>query len=123
MDGPSEKPKGVTTGATGTADFTIGSDGSITYTITVNGLSSNPTASHIHGPADANTAAGPIVTFDSIAKTMTGTLSTGTIDAAHVQGGISMDSLKTLMRSGMVYVNVHTTKNKDGEIRGQITKR
>jgi hypothetical protein len=32
-----------------------------------------------------------------------------------------MDSLVTLMRTGNAYVNVHTSANKGGEIRGQLT--
>src|SRR4051812_34534828 len=71
MNGQSERPKPVNTTATGSADFTLTSNGAISYTITVNGLSSNPTGAHIHGPADTSSAAGPIVTFDSISKTMT----------------------------------------------------
>lgn len=122
LDGLSERPTTVNTGATGSADFTITSSGSITYTINVTGLSSNPTGAHIHGPADANGTAGPIVPFDSVSQTMTGTLATGSIDASRVQG-ISIDSLKALMRNGMAYVNVHTANHKDGEVRGQIMKR
>jgi hypothetical protein len=121
MDGLSERPTTVNTGASGTADLTIMSGGTISYTLTVTGLSSNPTAAHIHGPADANTAAGPIVTFDSLTPTMSGTLASGSFDASSVQG-ISMDSLKALMRNGMAYVNVHTVNHKDGEIRGQIKR-
>jgi hypothetical protein len=122
MDGLSERPATVNTGATGSAEVTITSGGAITYSINVTGLSSNPTGLHIHGPADANSTAGPIVAFDSVAQTMTGTLSSGTIDASKVQG-ISMDSLKSLIRNGMTYVNVHTANHKDGEVRGQLTRR
>jgi hypothetical protein len=53
---------------------------------------------------------------------MTGTLASGTVDAAKVQG-ISVDSLKTLIRNGMTYVNVHTATHKDGEVRGQLARR
>lgn len=122
MDGLSERPTTINTGATGTADFTMNTDGSIGYTINVTGLSSNPTGAHIHGPADANATAGPIFPFDSVAQTMSGTLATGTIGASNMQG-ITVDSLKALMRNGMAYVNIHTANHKDGEIRGQITKR
>lgn len=122
MDGLSERPVTVNTGATGSADFTLKADGTIAYTITVTGLSSNPTAAHIHGPADMNAAAGPLLPFNGLAQTMTGTIASGVIDAAMVQG-VGIDSLKALMRNGMAYVNVHTATNKDGEIRGQIVKR
>jgi hypothetical protein len=124
MDGLSERPTTLNTGATGSADFTITAGGSVNYTITVNGLSSSATGAHIHGPADANAVAGPIVAFDSLPQATTGTLASGTISAAQMQGnGISIDSLKSLMRNGMAYVNIHTANHKDGEIRGQIVKR
>lgn len=124
LDGLSERPTTLNTGATGSAEFTITGSGVINYTITVNGLSSNPVGAHIHGPADANGTAGPIVSFDSLPQMTTGTLATGTIDAARMTGnGISLDSLKALFRNGMSYVNVHSASHKDGEIRGQIVKR
>jgi hypothetical protein len=124
MDGLSERPTTLNTGATGGADFTITPSGAVNYTITVNGLSSSPTGAHIHGPADANATAGPIVAFDSLPQATTGTLASGTISAAQMQGnGISIDSLKSLLRNGMAYVNIHTANHKDGEIRGQIMKR
>jgi hypothetical protein len=124
MDGLSERPTTLNTGATGSADFTITSGGAINYSITVNGLSSTPTGAHIHGPADANATAGPIVAFDSLPQSTTGTLASGTIGAAQMQGnGISIDSLKSLLRNGMAYVNIHTANHKDGEIRGQIVRR
>jgi hypothetical protein len=122
LDGLSERPTTINTGATGTADFTITSGGAINYTISVTGLSSNPTGLHIHGPADANSTAGPVLAFDAPPAMTSGTLASGAIDGAKLQG-ISMDSLKALMRNGMAYVNVHTANHKDGEVRGQITRR
>jgi hypothetical protein len=122
LDGLAERPATVNTGATGTAEVTITAAGAINYTITATGLSSNPTGLHIHGPADANGSAGPIVVFDAPPAATTGTLGTGSIDAAKLQG-ISMDSLKTLIRNGLTYVNVHTANHKDGEIRGQLARR
>ena len=52
---------------------------------------------------------------------LSGVLANGTFSTTNIQlPGVSFDSLLTLMRLGRTYVNVHTTANPDGEIRGQI---
>src|SRR5262249_45507841 len=107
---------------------------SIAYSITVNGLNS-PQQAHIH--TGAATATGPVRVWlcgaaslappagspdcaGSAGNVVTGSLVSGTVNTT-VAGGISMDSVVSLMRSGGAYVNVHTTANAGGEIRGQIT--
>jgi hypothetical protein len=42
--------------------------------------------------------------------------------ASAFQGVFTMDSVLTRMRNGTAYVNVHTTANPGGEIRGQIQR-
>jgi CHRD domain. len=77
---------------------------------------------HIHqAPAGEN---GGIVVFlfgnpftDPV--TVNGTLAEGTITATDVIG-LDFDALLTVMREGNTYVQVHTTTNPPGEIRGQI---
>jgi hypothetical protein len=52
-----------------------------------------------------------------------GVLAEGTITAADLVGPLSGKSLSDLMTdvmAGETYVNVHTTQNPAGEIRGQI---
>ncbi len=47
----------------------------------------------------------------------------GTITSSNLQGpmaGKQISDLVNLIKSGQSYVNVHTEKNKNGEIRGQI---
>lgn len=124
MNGANERPNPVTTNATGTA--TIVKDGATyTYTITYSGLSSAPTGAHIHGPGGTSAPAGVLVPFPTTgAPAGTGTL-TGTFTAATIiaSRGVSGDSLDVLLRSGNAYVNVHSTTNPGGEIRGQLTLR
>jgi hypothetical protein len=40
--------------------------------------------------------------------------------AANLPAGVTLESLKTLLASGNAYVDVHTTANPAGELRGQI---
>lgn len=121
LAGADEVPP-VTTTATGSAGFTATpgtSATTVTYSVTVNGLTGPAVAAHIHGPADVNTAAGVIVPL-----TITGTGTSGAIIGGSFtstgNANVSMDSLLVLLRNGNAYVNVHTALHPDGEIRGQI---
>ena len=110
LNGASEVPP-VTTSATGTASLTmIGSQ--LSYVVTYSGLTSPATASHIHGPADVAHAAGVLVPLNTPAGT-SGTIS-GTLS-------LTPQVLADVL-AGMTYINIHTTTNGGGEIRGQITR-
>ena len=124
--GANEVPAVATT-ASGEATLSL-SGTTITYSIVVSNLTS-PTASHIH--SGSATVSGPVRFWlcggggqpDCATGTpLTGTLVTGTNSATVSTGSgpISMDSLLILMRNGNAYVNVHTSANPSGEIRGQI---
>ena len=122
--GQNERPNPVTTTATGTARVTDDGGATMSYLVTVTGIQ-NVTAAHIHvGPVDS---AGPIaVDLAPNTSVTTGTLANSSFDQSDIrplqQGAqpISMDSLRALMRVGRTYVNVHTTQNPAGEIRGQL---
>jgi len=116
-----DPPVPITSGATGTTTFTQ-SGTSMSYTITVAGLSSTPSAAHIHGPADAATNAGILVPLPLTAPATSGTIATGTFTAADIvpSSGLTFDALVALMRAGNTYVNVHTANHQAGEIRGQV---
>lgn len=101
------------------------------YNVTFTGLTANVNNGHIHGPADAGVASGALVNFNTLAGgsfsfgqtngTATGSLvlTPATVVTATVNG----DSLKKLLFAGKTYVNIHTTANNSGEIRGQITRK
>jgi phosphoribosylformimino-5-aminoimidazole carboxamide ribonucleotide (ProFAR) isomerase len=85
------------------------------------------TQAHIH-VGDANTA-GPIVVelFNAggtpVSFTTRGELVDDTFTEADIQaaGGIeTLDDLLDAMEAGNTYVNVHTSANPAGEIRGQL---
>jgi CHRD domain len=119
LSGAEEVPP-VTTTATGSATVSIeGSE--IVYRVEVTNLE-NVLISHIHvAPPGEN---GDVrMNLCNTAETPaceggTGVLVEGSNSVT--QGGISFDSLVSAIRAGNAYVNVHTTQNQNGEIRGQL---
>ncbi len=83
----------------------------LTWTITYSDLSSDVTAAHIHsGAAGAN---GKVV----IPLTAKG----ATANPSPIKGSATITDDQAMdLSSGNMYVNVHTTDHKGGEIRGQI---
>ena len=105
LDGAQETPP-VTTNAVGTGWFSLQND-SLHFQITFAGLSSTLSAAHFH--MGAMGVAGGVV------KPITFTDST----LNSVWADISNDNLLALLK-GNIYVNVHSSNNPNGEIRGQV---
>jgi len=144
--GGNETPTPVTTPGTGTAMFAVTLDTFLSFRIDVATLDS-ATAAHIHEGA-AGVPGSIIVTLyggASACRNTAGEPINGTSPRckAAYSGGLSQgqfapsqltqlpatygttprarfDSLLALMRSGNVYVNVHTIANPGGHIRGQV---
>lgn len=111
----------VETKAKGEADFKLSKDGKeLTYILTLTNIE-NVTAAHIHlGGMSEN--GGPIVGLFAGPKKegkFSGELVKGTIKDKDLAGK-SVGDIVALIRSGGTYVNVHTDKFPDGEVRGQI---
>lgn len=107
LKGASEVPP-TTSAATGKADVSFDSGSkNLDWTITYSGLSGDATAAHFHGPAPEGKNAGPMVTIDKLASPSKGSAT------------LTEDQTKALT-GGQMYVNVHTAKFPDGEIRGQL---
>jgi hypothetical protein len=107
MRGANEVPA-VAGGASGTATFTL-TGKTLSYMVTVNGLSGNAAASHIHfGAAGSN---GGIVYPFSAAAVQSGQVASGLIDLTlPISNGttsISGDSLLTLLNGGLLYQRAH----------------
>lgn len=121
LSGANEKPNPTVSTATGTATYTL-TGNSLSYIVSVNGLTAPATASHIHvgGAAVSGAVIVPYVT----GSVQSGNLTSGTIDlSTTVSNGTSTitgDSLKVLLNNGNAYTNVHTSSSPGGEIRGQI---
>jgi len=104
---------------TGTGTFTLSFDSTqatLTATLTFSGLTSSADAAHLHFGA-AGTGGGPIV-FDLSLVPFTSPLVV-TLTSTDVQTLTFEDAIDALM-TGNIYVNVHTTTNAGGEIRGQV---
>jgi CHRD domain len=82
----------------------------LTYSVSYTGLTGPATAAHFHGPAAAGANAGVAVPVKDVASPIKAEATLTDAQAADLQGG-------------KWYFNVHTEKNKGGEIRGQLTKK
>ena len=94
--------------ATGTADISVDTEAKkITWTVTHSGLTGEPTAAHFHGPAAAGENAGPAIDISA-------NIASGSADLT--------DAQLADLHAGKMYLNIHTEKFPDGEIRGQVIK-
>jgi hypothetical protein len=106
------KPTGVRANAGGTFGVTLtekGTSYSVKWTLTFRNLTGPATAAHIHRGKTGK--AGPVVV------PLCGPCKSGRTGSAPVSKAVV-----TAMKAGSTYVNIHTAKNKAGEIRGQIRK-
>jgi len=126
LSGAGETPApGINTGAFGSATVVVDMTArTVTYTVTVFNLPSGVTASHIH--AGAAGTAGPVVVNFAPPTTASNDFSfTGVVPdtafALNPAVGIrSADDMFQAILGGNSYVNVHSSVNPGGEIRGQL---
>ncbi len=106
LAGSQEVPP-VTTSASGTGSIVIAPDGSVSGSVTTAGV--DGTMAHIHeAPMGQN---GPvIVPFTKTADSMWSVPAGAKLTDAQLQS----------LKSGNLYINVHSAANKGGEIRGQL---
>jgi Cu/Zn superoxide dismutase len=100
-------------GASGTGAFTLNATRTgLDYRVTVAGLTGPPTAAHFHNAPPG--VSGGVVR----AISLTGNTGAGTWTDADTQA--LSDSMVSELLRGRIYVNVHTSTNPPGEIRGQL---
>jgi hypothetical protein len=129
LRGAEEVPP-INTAGTGAFDMTI-QPGTITFSLTFSGLSSNLAVAHLHF-APSKVAGGVMIFLcggggqPACPAATSGTI-TGTITAANVTGpttqGIApgdLDSALEAVRDSLSYANMHTANFGGGEIRGQV---
>lgn len=100
----------VATNGSGNAEVVLDTTrNTITYSISWQGLSGPALAAHFHGPAAAGSNAGIILPLpgDNPQSPSMG------------QASLTAQQVQSLL-SGQWYVNIHTSQNPNGEIRGQL---
>ena len=112
LSGAQEVPPAATSG-TGMAEIQHDpATNKIRWRVTHSGLSGPVTGAHIHGPAAAGANAGVVVPFSG---DLTKSPLTGEATITPTQFGD--------LAAGLWYVNLHTAKFPNGEVRGQLKKR
>ena len=107
MKGSSEVPP-TDSAASGSADVTLDTNTKkLSWTVSSSSLSGEATAAHFHGPAAPGANADPVVDISA-------TLAKGSADVS--------DQQLADLQAGKWYINIHTAKFPDGEIRGQVEK-
>jgi len=126
LSGSGETPApGINTGAFGSATVVVDMTArTVTYSVTVFNMPSGTTASHIHAGA-AGTAGPVVVNFAPPVNASNDFSFSGVVaDTAFALNpniGIrSADDMFQAILGGNSYVNVHSTVNPGGEIRGQL---
>jgi len=108
LKGSSEVPP-TESNAKGKAEVTYDDSTKILrWSISYGGLTGSATAAHFHGPAGEGENAGVMITISPLPSPMKGAAI------------LTEDQSKALLSSNL-YINVHTAKYPDGEIRGQLT--
>jgi hypothetical protein len=113
----------------GIATFQLSADGkSLDYKLDLTKMNSVMGA-HIHSGKQGQN--GPVIAglFNPSMSgpptgTINGQLKKGTLTSADLSGplaGKQISDLVNMIKSGGAYVNVHTTQNQNGEVRGQIS--
>jgi hypothetical protein len=107
LDGASQSPA-VDTKATGTADVKVDTDAkTITWAVQAEGLTGAPTMAHFHGPAAKGANAPPEIDISKSIESGSAPIT---------------DAQIADVKAGKVYLNIHTVKYPDGEIRGQLVQ-
>lgn len=109
LDAASEVPAATGTGGGSvTASFDTASK-QLSWKGSYSGLTGDATAAHFHGPADVGANGGVVVPIASFKSPFTGTAPL-------------TDAQLADLAAGKWYINIHTAKNPNGEIRGQVVK-
>jgi CHRD domain len=126
LSGGNEVP-GVVTGAVGSGTASLNlATGVVTYRIDVYNMPVGTTAAHFH--VGAAGVGGPVVVNFTVLTNIsndyaiTGTASATDLVPRAAQGINSWEDFLQALQLGNIYMNVHSTANPGGEIRGQVVR-
>ena len=81
----------------------------LTWKGTHSGMTTNPSAAHFHGPAEASKNAGVLIPIPNPGNAFEGSAEL-------------TDAQASALLAGQLYVNLHTPAHPAGELRGQVTR-
>ncbi len=113
---------GVTSSATGTAQFVVRPNSRVDFVLNGTNLT-GVTAAHIHNGTNAAIVV-PLFADASGTGSVNGEFANGFFTSANVvgNGGMTFDQMIDGFDSGDTFVMVHTNAFADGELRGTITR-
>jgi CHRD domain-containing protein/PEP-CTERM motif-containing protein len=118
LTGAKERPTPVNTAATGTSNLLLNdSETQIQLTLSWQNLTTNAILAHIHGPADANSTASPVIDLTSLLPAVPNT--SGSLTTNPSTFNVTPTQVAQL-KAGLWYINVHSVNFPNGEIRGQF---
>jgi glucose/arabinose dehydrogenase/plastocyanin len=113
MNGASEQPTPLSTGAVGSGFLSLEGE-TLRFNITYSGLSAPAATAQIHGPATTKESALVII---SLAPFNGGSFA----PSGQLSGSVQLDpAQRDAALGGMTYVEITTSNNPEGEIRGQV---
>lgn len=114
LSGAAEQPAPVATSGSGAGFFSLEGE-TLRFSICYSNLSAPATAAHIHGPATTQQTAPVVISLVPFNGGSFGT-------SGQLAGSVQITAAqRDMLLGGTGYVNVHTTNNPAGEIRGQVT--
>ncbi len=116
LNGASERPQPVATPATGSAILLLAGN-QLKLNLSYRDLLTTANAAHIHGPASSSEFAGVLINLASMHNGAFGT--SGSFSGTTT---LTAQQLSWLLE-GKLYINVHSSGNPGGEIRGQLFAR
>jgi hypothetical protein len=120
MSSAAEKPA-VVVASTATGSVTVSVGDKIEVSGSFTGLTANASGAHIHGPVGAD-GTGPVWCTLTVPTAPNGSIEGGT-GAGSCADKEPTEDEKKYFEDGKMYVNIHTSNNPNGEIRGDLAKK